>query len=135
VALSEEVLYNRLSNHAGLNALVPASRIFYVKKPAGAVLPAVTYFRVYGQRVESMTGSSALAFARFQVDAWAKTYPEVKAVAEQVRMALQGYKGTFSGTTIQGINYLGDQDLYEDDAAEFRVLMEFLVHHNEDIPT
>lgn len=134
MALVEEHLYSRLSGFAGLTALI-STRIYYVKMPSPTTLPALSYQKIFTEHVESMTGSSALCFATFQIDCWSRTYPNVKAIAEQVRLCLQGYKNTLSGLTIFGINYLSETDLYDDDAEVFRVMQELRVHHNEDQPS
>lgn len=133
MAYFEEALYSRLSGFAGITALC-STRIFPVKIPDNTTMPCLSYHRISGSRIESMTGSSALVYARFQIDCWGRKYSDVKALAEQVRLALEGYKGTIAGVTIYGVNYLGDLDLYEDDSQTFRVLTEFLVHHNEEQP-
>lgn len=134
MALVEEFLYNRLKNFAGLSALI-GSNVFHVKIPAGQTVPAVSYQKISANHVESMQGSSGLCFSSFQIDAWARESDDVKAIAEQVRLALQGYVTVYSGMQIFGINYMNELDLYDDDAEEFRVLMEYVVHHSEVKPS
>lgn len=56
--------------------------------PAKAGLPAVTYQRISTRRPESHRGDSGLAIARFQLNAIATTYPVAKAIAGDVRQAL-----------------------------------------------
>jgi len=133
MALAEEHLFSRLSGFAGITALI-SSRIYPIKIPPNTTMPALTYTRISGRRIESLLGNSALCYARYQLDAWGRKYSDVKALAEQVRLCLEGYKGTLAGVIFYGVNYLGDQDLYEDDTEVFRVSMDFVVHHNEEQP-
>jgi len=133
MSLPEEHLYSRLVNFSGITSLI-SSRVYSLKLPANCTFPAVTYFRVSSNPVESMTGSTALSFARFQLDSWAKTYLESKNLAEQVRLCLQGYKGTIAGITFFGVNFIGDRDLFDDDAEIYRVSADYWIHYNETQP-
>lgn len=133
MSLPEEHLFSRLTGFAGLTSLV-SSRVYSIKLPSNCTFPAVTYFRVSSNPVESMTGSSALSFARFQLDSWAKTYTEAKNLAEQVRLCLQGYKGTIAGITFFGVNFIGDRDLFDDEAEIYRVSADYWIHYNETLP-
>ncbi len=132
VSFCEEFIYDRLLNFAGVYAIT-GKGIFPVKAPQDSAKPCLSYRKVSARHIESMTGSSALVFTRMQIDCWAFAYSEVKNLAEQVRLALQGFKGGI-GVRIDGINYIGEQDFYEDDTEMFQVSMEFLVHHNEEQP-
>jgi len=40
--------------------------------------------------------AGGLAAPRFQFDAWATTYAAAKAITDQIRAALNGYKGTIT---------------------------------------
>ena len=134
MALAEEHIFSRLSGFAGITAIV-STGIYPIRIPDGQALPALTYLRVSSRRVESMLGgTTALCFARFQFDCWARKYSTAKALAEQVRLALQGYTGTVSGNTIFGVNFLNEVDLVDDDAQTFRTSADYLIHHNEDVP-
>lgn len=129
-------LFNRLIGFPGVASLV-GSRIFPLKMAPDTKLPAITYQRISGERVLSMDKDSGLAHPRIQFDAWGNSYAEVKKLAEQVRLALEGYRDMTSTVMINGVIYLGDTDLYsEAESTEiYRVSMDFEVWHNEAEPT
>ena len=97
-------------------------------------MPAVTYQRVDGDRESGMTAEHGMAHPRIQVDSWAATYAGVKAVATQVRGALQRYAGTVAGVTILDSFLERDTDLYEPGTGGvdyYRVSMDYLIWHRE----
>ena len=108
-----------------------SSRIYPMKLPQGPTMPAITYSRVSGPRVETITGPSGLAHPRVQVDSWASTYAGVKALATAVRKALDGYRGTIASVRVGGIIMDGELDLYEPGVEEYRVTQDYVVWHDE----
>jgi hypothetical protein len=139
MSLVEVNLFNRLTQFSGLIPYV-GSRVYPVKMPQNASLPVITFQRISGERVFAMDKGSGLAFPRFQIDVWSKSYKEVKEIAEQVRLALEGYRNISSGVDINGILYLGDTDEFSSEGTDlqqeiFRVSMDFRIWHNEPEPT
>jgi Protein of unknown function (DUF3168) len=130
----EEAIYTRLTGFAGLFALI-GTRVFANTVEQNDTYPAIFYQRISGARFHSLTGSSGLARPVFQFDILAKTYPEVKAVAEQVRLCLDGYQGTVSGVEINSALLLNDEDFYEEEVELHRVMLEYEFFHNEVQPT
>lgn len=132
----EQALYAILSGHAGLSSLVD-NRIYPIVLPQGPLLPAVTYQRVSGEREETHDGPSGLARPRFQVSCWAQILPGVnafdqaRAVAEQVRLALDGYQGTAGGVQIEVIQLENEVDLFEPETQIFHSAIDFTVWHQE----
>ena len=109
-----------------------SSRIYPMKLPQGPTMPAITYSRISGPRIETMAGPSGMAFPRVQVDSWASTYAGVKALADAVRKALDGYRGTIVSIRVGGIIMDGELDLYEPGVEEYRVTQDYIVWHDED---
>jgi len=126
----EIALEDILTANSGVTALV-AQRVYAMKMPQNPTYPLITYFRVSGPRVESMQGASGLASPRFQIDIWAKTYAETKAIARAVQLALEGYRATVGTVPVQGILFDSDRDLYESTPELYRVSMDFVIWHNE----
>lgn len=122
----EEALYAYLSSHAGLSALV-GSRIYPATMPQNVTLPAVTYFRVAGG-VERTSGPTvAYRDGRFQVSAWAELYATAKAVATQIRDALQNYQGTMGGAEgvrVLDANVVSETDIYEPETGTYQVAVD-----------
>ena len=81
-----------------------------------------------------MGSDLSTASPRFQVSCWAETYLACKNVAEQVRLALQRWRGTVDGVVIQDSFLEGDTDLFEDESdlsGTFQVALDFVIHHRE----
>ena len=68
---------------------------------------------------------------RLQLDSYATTYSAVKDIADQVRIAIDGYRGTQSGTVIGGVLSGEEQDFYEQDTKLHRVSQDFIIWHQE----
>lgn len=128
----EAAIHARLSGWSDLAALV-ADQIYPLTAPQNAVPPFITYQRVSAPRLRSTTGGSGQANPRFQIDAWAATYAEVKALAQQVRLALDNFRGAVAGVTIRSCSLESDRDLIDPEADPrlYRVSHDFLIWHDE----
>lgn len=132
---TEAAVYARLTGHAGVSALA-ATRVYPKRLPQNPTLPALTYQKVSARHVSSMEGSSNLQGALVQVDAYGRTYAEAKALVRQVQLALEGFRGTAGGVNVQGVLFVTDQDMTDDQDAnlvgeQHRVSMDFRVWHQE----
>lgn len=121
---------SRLDGFAGLSALVTA-RIYPLVLPQKPALPAVTYQRIDGPRMSGMTAEHGIATPRVQVDSYAATYASAKAVAKQVRLALQRWAGVEAAVTVLDSFLDGDRDLYDDEVEAYRVSADYIIHHRE----
>ena len=86
-------LYNKLYKHLSTSVLITAhtsNRIHPVVLPQGTVaaFPAVTYQRVSGDRVYSLSGYSTLENARLQIDCWATSFETVKDLGDKMRQVV-----------------------------------------------
>lgn len=132
---AEKVVRERLSTHAGTTALV-ASRIYPVVLPQEPTYPAITFSRVSSQRIEGVHTNPGMATVRIQITCWASTFDSAKSVAEQVRLALERYGTSVSGTTIAGVTvydiHMGSEaDAYEPTLDAFASSVDFTVVHAE----
>ena len=125
----EEQIYTRLSGLAGLAALVD-DRIYPKILEQNCTLPAITYQRVSSERISAMGVDTDIVRARFQISAWAETYTEMVAVAEQIRLALQRYRIT-TGTKIDDCFMLPEVDLFEEEIRTFQRAMDFEIIYRE----
>ncbi len=130
MAVVEEAIYSRLSTHAGVSALV-GSRIYPSLMPQNVTLPALTYIKVAGPRVSAMSIDTGVARPRFQVSCWSQTYSQAKALAAQVRAALQRWRGTESGVVIQASFMENEIDLYDNETELHHVALDFEISHEE----
>jgi len=84
----EEALFAHLKAFTGLKSLVD-ERIYPLVLPQKAVLPAVTYQKISGERLHKLQGDTGFTRPVYQLSCWAENYAQCKAVAEQVRLCLQ----------------------------------------------
>lgn len=125
----EEGLFFYLDNHAGLSREVD-DRIYPSLLPQDPVLPAVVYHRISTPR-EFELQNSFLPHPRFQFDCWAEDFQRAKAVGEQVRLALDLYKGLMGDYTVQTVIIEDEMDLYEPERGLWRSMVEAVIWYEE----
>lgn len=114
---AESVIHYRLTTFSGTQALV-GTRVHPVLLPQEPVYPAIVYKRTESRRTEGEYSDPGMAFVRIQVTCFSKDYVEVKALAEQIRLALERYGSALTGTPINGVTvydiHMGSEaDTYE----------------------
>jgi len=132
----ESEIYTRLTTFAGLMALI-SDRVYPNLLPQEPTYPAISYRRVTADRPHAMGVDAGVVFARFQFDVWDEDdeagdagYDSAKAVAEQVRLALQRWRTT-ADTIVQDTLFLTEQDLYEDELKVHHIAMDFQIIYEE----
>lgn len=133
MATVAEALYARLTSFGGLSALV-GSRIYPNIIPQNSTYPCIIYGRVAAEHFHCMEGSSGLVAETYQIDIFATSKSSAEAIAEQVRLALQGYRGTSAGVAVNGVLLTDTRDDYSDVARLFNVSHDFKIWANEDRP-
>lgn len=128
----ETALVTRLKARASLVSLVGA-RIYPLRLPQDPILPAVTYQRIGGPREEALGSDPGFARQRIQVDTWALTYASAKAVAKQVRLALERWSDDAASPRVIDSFIERDTDLDEPDVENYRVSQDYLVIHAEEV--
>jgi hypothetical protein len=124
----ESLIYNRLSTFAGLSALVN-TRVYPLILPQGVTYPAVTYQRTGSEPREScMLSDSGFAYGLFRVIAWDNTYAGARAVAKQVRLALQRWQTA----GVQDTYIINDFDTYDEEAQRYGGAIEAQVVYDEE---
>lgn len=123
----EATLYDRLSNFAGLTALV-GNRIYPVVLPEDVTYPAVTYKRMSTvPNVSCMVEDTGLVRPRFQVAAWGSVYDDLVDIKEQVRSALKRW----STTGVQDTFVVEELDLYDKDTTKIGTAIEVELIYEE----
>ena len=124
----EADLYTRLTTHAGLSALL-GTRVYPVHVDQAAARPFMRYQRISRVGVRSINGPSGLVDARFQFDVWADDFDGARAVAVQLRAALDGY----TGGGIDDAICETELDLYDADTDPqlYRVTTDYIITHQE----
>lgn len=125
----QAALRARLVAASAVTALV-GQRVYWVDRPQGHALPAVTLQTVSEEREQNLKGFEGLQRARVQVDIWARSYAEQRQVTEAVIAALitAAAQGgiQFTRAMIDGL-----RDLTERTEAQlfYRTSMDLVVHH------
>lgn len=134
MATVNEALYELLTANAGVAALV-GDRVYPVKMPQKAAFPAIVYAKSGGARSHSNDGSSGFNRAVFALDCWAASLAQASAVANAVRLAVDGYRGTVLGVDFNGVFLVGEEEGWDDDRAMAYASLDLEVLHNEPNPT
>jgi hypothetical protein len=123
----EDGLFTYLSTYPGLAALI-GTRLYPLLLPQDPTLPAVTYQRISTPMMLAFE-RSFLPHPRFQFDCWAASFPAARAVAEQVKLALDVYRGAMGAETIQASILDTDRDTYEPQAKIFHSIVDAIIWH------
>ncbi len=108
------------------------ARIRPMRRNQGGSLPAVVYHQVGGHRENVTQGTSTTASSRFRVHCVADDYDEAHSLADVVEDALSGWNDASSGVWHLDMGPFDgpDEPLEGQDAAEFAVVMDYLVWHS-----
>lgn len=116
------------------------ARVYPGFQPQGVTLPAVVLDTISDSPEHTTDGHCSLTVARLQVQCWGKTPDSAQAVAEQVRLAVDGYRGTWGSTTINQAFKLDGED-GEEPAADneprrrFSHTVDYEVAYFQTVPT
>jgi hypothetical protein len=117
--MSEAGIYTTLTNDSDVSGLV-STRVYPVIAPQDVTAPYVVYMRIVGTSVNDLGGELGITNGRFQIDAYATTYAEVKTLAGYVKAAMKA--------SSMKSRLLTDQDFsFEVDTQMYRVSMDFQI--------
>lgn len=103
------------------------SRLYPGWIPENAPMPSVAYLEVSGVRHHDID----VAYPRYQFSCFSTRYLEAKEVADEIRNALQRYKGDMGNTrVIQGVHE-GSFEQYERDTGIYHVAIDFKIIYRE----
>lgn len=126
----EDAIYSRLSTFAALELLV-TNRIYPQQGPQGVAKPYIVYGRISTERISALGADTDIAQARFQFNCYSDTYDNARDVFEQVRAAMQRWKGTEAGITIEDSFIETERDEYEQDTTLFYVIADIIIIYRE----
>lgn len=128
---AEKVVYNLLSTNAALKLIVPTARMFAGVVPIGATYPALCYNLVSSSDITAIGLTTIKSRSRIQVTVVAKSYPDVKALADKVRIACNLKRGTFNGVVTDSVimDNIG-ADYRDDETGVFYSTVDFNIVHN-----
>ena len=125
----EEAIHDILIADSAVQALT--TRCYPSTLPQDPAYPLILYMRVYGARENALEGPVGMANPHFQIETWAKTYAAAKALAQAVRNALNGYRGTSGTVRIGSFLIQSERDVYESAVACHRIIMDYSIWHDE----
>ena len=116
-----------------------ALRIYPLAAPQGADMPYVVYDTSIAPG-EAMDGHSGMTFADFSFNVYDETYTSVKAISEQVRLALDGWSGSASSVTVTSVIHQSSSDVYGSprdgkSTGVYQVNLSFRVGHVTAVPS
>lgn len=119
-----------LANSAPLTAVVAAAKIAAGPVPQDTELPAIAVTQISGVQTNTVAMNAAAyqVRERIQVTAYAKTYPQMKAILALVRAALPLSRGTVNGVAVDSILPDSDgPDLFDHEAGAHEQSIDFIV--------
>lgn len=109
MATVESVLFDRVTGYAGVAALM-GTRLYPAALPADVTLPCMSYKRTAAERTAVFGGVNAgPVMATFEFTCWATTHLGVRALADQLRQALDRW-ATTTGVTVEDVFLESESD-------------------------
>lgn len=133
-------IYEYLSTDSGVGALVTDDegncRIYPVRLPEGATLPAISWQRISGDRIYTHDGyadTKPWTTARIQFNAWSNTSEEeAMLLGDAILLALSGYEGDLGGQVVGSSFAVTDRDDYEAQTKIYRRILDFQISYEDD---
>lgn len=128
---AEKVIYNLLSTNVALLAVVPKARMYAGVIPIDATYPALCYNLVSSYDETAIGLTTMKSRSRVQVTAVAKAHPDVKLLADKVRVACNLKQGTFNTVVTDSVimDNIG-ADYRDDETGVFYSTVDFNIVHN-----
>lgn len=123
----EKALYSRLTNFAGLSALI-SDRVYPGALPQNCDKPAVYYEEYSGGYLQTNSGDMDLRPSSFRVYSVADTYSEMKAVSKQVELALERWNQS-TPVPVHDSLIESTDDFYVDDMDEHLSEVDITIWH------
>jgi len=111
-------------------AALAGDRVYWIERPQGSALPAVTLQTITEDRAQHFAGFHGTQMARVQADIWAPTYGAARGLAEAVVAAAapeQSGNGVAFGRGF--IDRMADSGERLGEQNVFRVTIDFIIHH------
>lgn len=70
----------------------------------GTRLPAISYFVIDSESGEDLQGAVGVAHTRIQIDVYAAKRIQANQIADEIRKAIQGFRGRMGGVFVHGVS-------------------------------
>lgn len=104
-------------------------RIYPMRLPQRAVLPAIVYQEVSPGIEYTQSGESGVKEPRYQLDCWAANEFAAKMLALSVRMAISNYNGAMGNEQVFAAYIDGTRDDPDPDTGRCRVILDVVIQH------
>lgn len=118
----ENKLYTALTGSTLITATT--TRIFPVVAPPETILPFITYVRVNGGQINTLSGYATVENPSVQIDVFSTGYSQAKTLADNIHSVIN------TTTTFRSI-LKNDSDLFEEDINAYRITMDFTFINRE----
>lgn len=118
----ENKLYTALTGSTLITAIT--TRIFPVVAPPETSLPFVTYIRINGGQINTLSGYATVENPSIQIDVFSTGYSQAKTLSDNIHSVLNGT------TTFRSI-LKNDNDLFEEEINAYRIIMDFTCINKE----
>ena len=119
--MTEVQVYNLLKNDSGVKALIN-ERVYPLVAPQNVTKPYITYRVINGLKIQCLGGQIYQGDYRMQLDCFALTYSNAKAISKAVKDCLIGFMASNS------INIMDD---FEDETQLFKQIIDFKIKNKE----
>ena len=124
---------------SAVSAAVGGARIYPLQLPQDVTQPSIVYQRVSGQGSHHMQGPSSLTRPRLQIDCWADNPDDAAALADLVKVRLDGFRGTIpygsdspqATVNVQGVFFEDERDLFDAATTLYRTSRDYFFWFDE----
>lgn len=109
-----EAIYDRLKTIT--------AKVYPGMAPENVTIPYIVHFQVSNVPSSNASGASTLDDIRIQVSVFETTYKAMETMAAAVRTALDEYKGTLQGVTIERCSFIGENYIPEGTGVHHKAL-------------
>lgn len=139
--IAERIIHGLLSGNAAVNTAT-GGRIYPIHAAQNDAFPYITYQLIAEVPDRTLAGQAGSCRSLIQVnvqDRGKGGYGRVKDLANKVRLALSGFRGTVGDDHVQGIQYVSgrDEPTPPGDATDhhyYGVQMDYRVWHTQAVP-
>lgn len=106
------------------------TRVYWLDRPQGTALPAITLQTISGDRPQTYSAFQDWRTIRVQLDVWAASYGEARAILEAAIAALAA-KGNSNGIFFDRTDFEGERDTTErlETQLIYRTGIDLIVRH------
>jgi len=121
-----EAIFSRLSTYVGIAERI-GTRSYPDRLPQNPILPANVFQVISTEKIHAGGADLAITRSRVQVDSYGLTYDESRYLGQQVRGALQRYRGTEGTTEVRASFLDSNEDMSMDETGIWRTSQDFMV--------